>query len=66
MNIFGDPSTYYLFRNIGPAPLGFAESVPSIVFAIYELSFPILAAAIMTFSMHGSKTVINIIEHLIL
>jgi hypothetical protein len=50
----GEPKTYYMFTNVGAAPIELAKTVPMSIFAMYELCFPLLASTILG-CMLGSK-----------
>lgn len=53
INLFGNPSTYYMFRGVGAAPnSSLADSIPLIIFAIYELTFAVLASTILSCTLH--------------
>lgn len=52
--IFGNPLTYFNFKNVGsePNPL-FASTVPFLLFALFQLKFAIITPALITGSLAG-------------
>lgn len=52
--IFGDPRTYFNFNGVGlnPNP-AFAESIPFLLFALFQLKFAIITPALITGSFAG-------------
>lgn len=54
--ILGNPATYYMFSHTmdktGPTEL--APTIPNNIFALYEVSFPLLSASIVTSSLAGN------------
>jgi Amt family ammonium transporter len=54
--ILGLPKYYYMFAHVGAYPDGdYVDSVPFSIFAVFELSFPILAASIVTSALIGKN-----------
>lgn len=52
--IIGYPDTYYMFFSIGGFPIeSLAPTIPSTIFAIFELGFPIVSAAIVASAVIG-------------
>lgn len=47
--IIGNPSTYFMFKNIGELPnAAFSPSIPFLVFALFQLKFAIITPALVT------------------
>ncbi len=47
--IIGDPSTYFCFNNVGLLPnANFAETIPFLLFALFQMKFAIITPAIIT------------------
>ena len=47
--IIGDPSTFFMFKNVGAAPHSvMATSIPFILFAMFQLKFAIITPALIT------------------
>ena len=52
--IIGDPRTYLAFRGVGLVPNGdFAETIPFLLFALFQLKFAIITPALITGSFAG-------------
>lgn len=58
-SVFGDPSTYYMFQNVGAAPCTQAKTVPLSIFAMYELCFPLLASTIAGCILNGRVNIVG-------
>jgi len=51
---FGNPATFFMFRNVGGAPdPNFAATIPLAVFALFQLKFAIITPALFTGSFAG-------------
>lgn len=47
--LFGNPSTYFLFRNVGAAPdLNFAPGISLTTYAVYQMMFAVITPALIT------------------
>jgi hypothetical protein len=58
--ILGFPKYYYMFAHVGADPDGdYVDSIPFSIFAVFELSFPILAASIVTSALIGMIVLIG-------
>ena len=52
--IIGNPMTYFNFKNVGVNPNpDFAETIPFLLFALFQLKFAIITPALITGSMAG-------------
>jgi hypothetical protein len=53
--ILGFPVTFYMFRDVGPAPSpALAHSVPCSLYAVYELAFALLCPTIVLVDIIGT------------
>ena len=52
--IIGNPMTYFNFKNVGAAPHpDFADSIPFLLYALFQLKFAIITPALITGSFAG-------------
>lgn len=45
--LLGFPSQYYMFARVGPSPVPTAPTIPSTIFAVFELCFAVVAPTIV-------------------
>ncbi|MEW5316978.1 MAG: hypothetical protein WDW38_008314 [Sanguina aurantia] len=48
-SIYGNPSTYYFFKDVGAAPnTGLAATIPNLLYALFQLMFAVITPALIT------------------
>lgn len=51
--LLGFPIKYYMFARLGPRPVPLAPTIPSTIFAVFELCFAVLAPTIIAAAVAG-------------